>query len=73
MQRQINFNIDQILPSRTRNRLTSFTNAGLQAFDYTTYTTQITSQISTLAVDNTISTLEQIRDRLRLPAVSIRF
>ncbi|XP_065919097.1 prominin-1-A-like [Dysidea avara] len=61
---QINFDLDQILTPEARNSITSFTNAGLQAIDYATYITQITSQISTLTVDSTISTLVTVRNGL---------
>ena len=71
LQEQVTFNLDQILPPETRDSINAFTNAGLQAIDYTTYITQITSQISTLAVDSTISTLETVRDTLSMIEVSM--
>ena len=71
LQGQISFNLDQILTPAVRNSINAFTNAGLQAIDYATYITQITSQISTLAVDSTVDTLESVQSVLRLAAVSI--
>ncbi|XP_065919098.1 prominin-1-A-like [Dysidea avara] len=64
LREQISFNLDQILTPEARDSINAFTNAGLQAIDYVTYISQITSQISTLAVDSTISTLETVRDTL---------
>ena len=72
LREQISFNLDQILTPEARDSINAFTNAGLQAIDYVTYISQITSQISTLAVDSTISTLETVRDTLSGIEVSIR-
>ncbi|XP_065919451.1 prominin-1-A-like [Dysidea avara] len=60
----ISFVLNQVLTQETRDSLAEFANAGLQTINYTTYITQITSQISTLAVDSTISTLVTVRDGL---------
>ena len=70
MNTDISFELDQVLTQETRDGLNNFATAGLQAIDYTTYINQITSQISTLAVDSTISTLEGIRDNVELISVS---
>ena len=65
--------LNQVLTQETRDSLAEFANAGLQTINYTTYITQITSQISTLAVDSTISTLVTVRDGLVIGGqVSIR-
>ncbi|XP_065919120.1 prominin-1-A-like isoform X2 [Dysidea avara] len=62
LEESVEFNLDQILTQETRDSLNSFSDAGLQSIDYATYINQITSQISTLAVDNTISTLETVQN-----------
>jgi len=66
----ISFELDQVLTQETRDGLNEFANAGLQAINYASFITQITSQISTLAVDSTIATLETTRDALVLISVS---
>ena len=70
MNTDISFELNQVLTQETRNGLNDFATAGLQTLDYATYITQITSQISTLAVDSTISTLEGIRDNVEIASVS---
>ena len=70
MNTDISFELNQVLTQETRDGLNDFATAGLQAIDYTTYINQITSQISTLAVDSTISTLEGIRDTVEPISVS---
>ena len=72
LEESIEFSADQILTQETRDSLTSFSNAGLESIDYAQYMTQITSNISTLAVDRTISTLEEVQNGfIRLSLVSI--
>lgn len=63
---RIDFDIDQVLSNETRDSLEDFANAGLEGIDYTTYINQIRAQITTLAVDTTISTLESVEDNLRM-------
>jgi len=72
LEESIKFSADQILTQETRDSLTSFSNAGLQFINYAQYMTQITSNISTLEVDRTISTLEEVQNgSIRLSLVSI--
>jgi len=63
LEESIEFNLDQILTQETRDSLKSFANAGLQSIDYTAYIDQITSQITTLAVNSTIETLQTVQNR----------
>jgi len=63
LEESIKFNLDQILTQETRDSLKSFANAGLQSIDYAAYIDQITSQITTLAVNSTIETLQTVQNR----------
>ena len=65
LQTDVSFNLDQVLTQETRDSLTSFANSGLNTIDYTMYISQITSQISTLAIDSTVSLLEMLVSTFR--------
>ena len=70
LEESVEFSTDQILTQETRDSLMSFSNAGLQSIDYAQYINLITSQVSTLGVDSTVTALETVQNEfIRLSQV----
>ena len=70
LEESVEFSADQILTQQTRDSLTSFSNAGLQSIDYVQYINLITSQVSTLGVGSTISSMKTLQNEfIRLSQV----